>query len=180
MSGNSQTANYGGRQPDNTQNIKTFNIYDVGTATWVYKKLSNSNTTVITPSDQNKTVLIPKDLLVLGSINNPSDINLKNNIEQLDNNNNFNKLNPVSFKYKNDSQQKKHFGLIAQELETIYPELVSNNTGFKSVNYIELIPIILSQMKCMQQEIDKLKEELNERKKEDLNEIKQEELNKSI
>ena len=164
MSGNSQTANYGGRQPDNTQNIKTFNIYDVGTATWVYKKLSNSNTSVITPSNQNKTVMIPKDLLVLGSINNPSDINLKNNIEKIDNSQ-FEKLNPVSFQYKNDIQQKKHFGLIAQELETIYPELVTNNTGFKSVNYVELIPIILSQMKHMQQEIDKLKEELNEIKK---------------
>ena len=164
MSDNSQTANYGGRQPDNTQNIKTFNIYDVGTATWVYKKLSNSNTSVITPSNQNKTVMIPKDLLVLGSINNPSDINLKNNIEKIDNSQ-FEKLNPVSFQYKNDIQQKKHFGLIAQELETIYPELVTNNTGFKSVNYVELIPIILSQMKHMQQEIDKLKEELNEIKK---------------
>ena len=164
MSDNSQTANYGGRQPDNTQNIKTFNIYDVGTATWVYKKLSNSNTSVITPSNQNKTVMIPKDLLVLGSINNPSDINLKNNIEKIDNSQ-FEKLNPVSFQYKNDIQQKKHFGLIAQELETIYPELVTNNTGFKSVNYVELIPIILSQMKRMQQEIDKLKEELNEIKK---------------
>jgi len=163
MSGNSQTANYSGRQPDNTQNIKQFTTTDVGIANWIYKKLSNSNTSVITPSNQNKTVLIPKDLLVLGSINNPSDINLKNNIEQIDNNN-FNKLNPVSFEYKNDIQQKKHFGLIAQELEAIYPELVSNNTGFKSVNYIELIPIILSQMKYMQQEIDKLKEELNQNK----------------
>jgi hypothetical protein len=163
MSGNSQTANYSGRQPDNTQNIKQFTTTDVGIANWIYKKLLNSNTSVITPSNQNKTVLIPKDLLVLGSINNPSDINLKNNIQQIDNNN-FNKLNPVSFQYKNDIQQKKHFGLIAQELETIYPELVSNNTGFKSVNYIELIPIILSQMKCMQQEIDKLKEELNQNK----------------
>ena len=163
MSGNSQTANYSGRQPDNTQNIKQFTTTDVGIANWIYKKLSNSNTSVITPSNQNKTVLIPKDLLVLGSINNPSDINLKNNIQQIDNNN-FNKLNPVSFEYKNDIQQKKHFGLIAQELEAIYPELVSNNTGFKSVNYIELIPIILSQMKYMQQEIDKLKEELNQNK----------------
>jgi len=156
----SQTANYGGRQPDNTQNIKQFTTTATGLVDWIYKKLLNTNTQVITPADQNKTVMIPKDLLVLGSIINPSDINLKNNIEKIDNSI-FNKLNPISFKYKNDIQQKKHFGLIAQELETIYPELVSNNTGFKSVNYIELIPIILSQMKCMQQEIDKLKEELN-------------------
>jgi len=169
MSGNSQTANYGGRQPDNTQNIKQFTTTPYGIIDWVYKKISNTNVQVITPSVQTKTVMIPQDLLVLGSINNPSDINLKKNIQQIDNNNTFNKLNPVSFQYKNDIQQKKHFGLIAQELENIYPELVSNNTGFKSVNYIELIPIILSQMKCMQHEIDKLKEELNETKNEKLN-----------
>ena len=157
----SSTPNYSGRQGDNTQNIKQFvESPGYGTATWVYKRVSNYTSSVITPSDQNKTILIPKDLLVLGSINNPSDINLKNNIEKLDDNN-FEKLNPVTFQYKNDIQQKKHFGLIAQELETIYPELVSNINGHKSVNYIELIPIILSQMKRMQQEIDKLKEELN-------------------
>ena len=161
----SSTPNYSGRQGDNVQNIKQFvESPGYGTATWIYKNVSNYNVSVITPSDQNKTVFIPKDLLVLGSINNPSDINLKNNIEKL-HDNNFEKLNPVTFEYKNDIQQKKHFGLIAQELETIYPELVSNNSGYKCVNYIELIPIILSQMKRMQQEIDKLKEELNEIKK---------------
>jgi hypothetical protein len=43
----------------------------------------------------------------------------------------------------------------------LYPELVSNNElGFKTVNYIEIIPILLSQMKNMQHEIDKLKEEI--------------------
>ena len=106
--------------------------------------------------------MIPKDLLVLGSINNPSDINLKNNIEQIKSDTNILKdLNPVSFTFKDDDQNKKHFGFIAQELENLYPELVSNNElGFKTVNYIEMIPILLSQMKIMQHEIDKLKEEI--------------------
>jgi len=165
MSGNSQTANYGGRQPDNTQNIKQFITTTSGIVDWVYKKLSNTNIQVITPSDQNKTVMIPKDLLVLGSINNPSDINLKENIEKIDKlySNNIINLNPVTFQYKNDKTHKMHYGLIAQELETVYPELVSNNTtGFKTVNYIELIPIMLFQIKSMQQEINNLKEELNE------------------
>ena len=106
--------------------------------------------------------MIPKDLLVLGSINNPSDINLKNNIEQIKtDSNNLKNLNPVSFTFKDDEQNKKHFGFIAQELESLYPELVSNNElGFKTVNYIEIIPILLSQMKNMQMEIDKLKEDI--------------------
>jgi hypothetical protein len=158
----STTPNYSGRQGDNVQNIKQFVTSSVGVVDWIYKTLSGSIVKVITPYDQTKTVMIPKDLLVLGSINNPSDINLKNNIEQIKSDANILKnLNPVSFTFKDDDQNKKHFGFIAQELENLYPELVSNNElGFKTVNYIEIIPILLSQMKNMQHEIDKLKEEI--------------------
>ena len=158
----STTPNYSGRQGDNVQNIKQFVTSSVGVVDWIYKTLSGSIVKVITPYDQTKTVMIPKDLLVLGSINNPSDINLKNNIEQIKSDANILKnLNPVSFTFKDDDQNKKHYGFIAQELENLYPELVSNNElGFKTVNYIEIIPILLSQMKNMQHEIDKLKEEI--------------------
>ena len=156
----SSTPNYGGRQGDNVQNIKQFVSSGYGAVTWVYKKISNI--TVITPSDQTKTVLIPKDLIVLGGIHNPSDNILKENIETIDSTDLL-KLNPVKFQFKNDNKHKNHFGLIAQELETVYPELVSNNSiGFKTVNYIELIPILISQIKNMQKDIDTLKDELNE------------------
>ena len=160
----STTPNYGGRQGDNVQGIKQFVTSSVGVVDWIYKTIAGSTTKVITPYDQTKTVMIPKDLLVLGSINNPSDIILKDNIEQI-NSDDFNKLNPVSFTFKDDDKNKKHYGFIAQELETVYPELVTNTElGFKSVNYIEMIPILLSQMKNMQMEIDKLKEEIHKMK----------------
>ena len=162
----STTPNYSGRQGDNTQGIKQFVTSSAGVVEWIYKSIAISTTKVITPYDQTKTVMIPKDLLVLGSINNPSDITLKDNIAPI-NNDDFNKLNPVSFTFKDDEQHKKHYGFIAQELETVYPELVTDTEiGFKSVNYIELIPILLSQMKNMQMEIDKLKEEITKMKNE--------------
>jgi len=162
----STTPNYSGRQGDNTQNIKQFVTSAVGIINWVYKTIAGSTTKVITPYDQTKTVMIPKNLLVLGSINNPSDITLKDNIAPI-NNDDFNKLNPVSFTFKDDEKNKKHYGFIAQELETVYPELVTNTElGFKSVNYIEMIPILLSQMKNMQMDIDKLKEEIHKMKNE--------------
>ena len=162
----STTPNYSGRQGDNIQNIKQFVTSSAGIVNWIYKTIAGSTTQVITPYDQTKTVMIPKNLLVLGSINNPSDINLKDNIEKI-NIDDFNKLNPVSFTFKDDEQNKKHYGFIAQELETVYPELVTNTElGFKFVNYIEMIPILLSQMKNMQMEIDKLKEEIHKMKNE--------------
>ena len=56
-------------------------------------------------------------------------------------------------------QNKKHYGFIAQELENVYPELVSDSEmGFKTVNYIEMIPILLSQIQSMQMEINMLKD----------------------
>ena len=156
----STTPNYSGRQGDNIQNIKQFVTSSAGIVNWIYKTIAGSTTQVITPYDQTKTVMIPKNLLVLGSINNPSDITLKDNIGEI-NIDDFNKLNPVSFTFKDDEQHKKHYGFIAQELEKVYPELVTDNEiGFKSVNYIELIPILLSQMKNMQMEIDNLKEDI--------------------
>jgi hypothetical protein len=160
----STTPNYSGRQGDNIQNIKQFVTSTTGVVNWIYKQFKTSTTNpVITPYDQTKTVMIPRELLVLGVINNPSDINLKNNIEEI-NVENFKKINPVSFIFKDDDQNKRHFGVIAQELESVYPELVTDSEmGFKAVNYIELIPVMLAQMKNMQQEIDKLKEELKGR-----------------
>jgi hypothetical protein len=167
----SDVANYGGRQPDNYQNIKQFWVSDEYTVPWVYKKLSTtSNTSVITPSNTlnslyiSTSLTVNKNLTVNGTFSNPSDKNLKSNINSLDTNktDNLLKLNPVTYNYNNDSEQKQHFGLVAQEIEEFYPELVSNDffykdNFYKTVNYIELIPIMLSKIKNMQNEIDELK-----------------------
>jgi hypothetical protein len=41
----------------------------------------------------------------------------------------------------------------------LYPTLVKDNVlGYKTVNYIELIPLLVSKMQDMQKEIDELKE----------------------
>ena len=70
-------------------------------------------------------------------------------------------LEPVEYKLKSDTKNKKHYGLIAQDVEEIYPELISDsNLGFKTVNYMELIPLLLLKMKNMQKELDELKEQI--------------------
>jgi hypothetical protein len=143
---NATSSGFSGRQPDYVQNIKLFMSSPAyGVVNWIYKKLPTGST-VITPYDKTKTVMIPDDLLVLGAIINPSDMNLKKNIKNIDSSDLI-KLNPVTFQFKSDSHNKIHYGLIAQDVESIYPELVSNSpTGFKSVNYIELMPIMLAQI----------------------------------
>ncbi|MDR0698105.1 MAG: tail fiber domain-containing protein [Tannerella sp.] len=51
--------------------------------------------------------------------------------------------------------QKKHFGLIAQDLQDIYPDLVyENDNGYLSVNYTELIPLLIQSIKELKEEVD--------------------------
>jgi hypothetical protein len=48
--------------------------------------------------------------------------------------------------YEEDSpiMRNKHYGLIAQELQKIYPTLVTENQdGYLAVNYIEIIPLLV-------------------------------------
>jgi len=157
-------ANYGGRQPDNFQNTKQFIEGITGQAVWVYKRLLNG-TKVQTPANKKISVYIDSDLYVNGSIYNPSDIHLKDKIEPITENrcSDFNNLEPKEFIYKEDPT-KKHFGFIAQDVEKIYPELVKNSDlGYKTINYIEIIPLLVSKINSMQKEIDELKEKCNTR-----------------
>ena len=51
-----------------------------------------------------------------------------------------------------------HFGVIAQEVEKVAPQVVSeNNEGIKSVAYSELIPILIEAIKELSAEVDSLK-----------------------
>ena len=53
---------------------------------------------------------------------------------------------------------KRHFGFIAQELQQVYPDLVyEQDNGFLSVNYTELIPILVESIKELKAEVDELK-----------------------
>ena len=158
----STVTNYSVRQPYNQQGIKQFVTTIKNQAIWVYKRITTGDV-FITPADSKKNVLIKTDLIVEGSITNYSDITLKKNIEKISKENNENILNlePRIFTYKNDVKEQKHFGFIAQDVEKIYPNLVSNQAGYKSVNYIEIIPLLICKIKEMQDEISILKNNLN-------------------
>ncbi len=51
-------------------------------------------------------------------------------------------------------------GVLAQEFEKIYPELVSTDKdGYKAVNYAQLTPVLLEALKEQQAQIEALKSE---------------------
>ena len=53
-------------------------------------------------------------------------------------------LRPVTFAYKDDARAITHYGLIAEEVATVYPDLVTRTASgeVQTVKYQELIPMI--------------------------------------
>lgn len=61
---------------------------------------------------------------------------------------------------------KEHVGLIAQELQEVYPELVSEDQeGYLGIDYNGLIPILLEAIKEQQTTIEELADEVDKLKK---------------
>ena len=56
-------------------------------------------------------------------------------------------------------QSGYEYGVIAQEVQKEFPEIVKmGNDGYLTVDYIQLIPILIEAVKELKQEIDKLKQ----------------------
>lgn len=52
----------------------------------------------------------------------------------------------------------KHYGLSAQELQKMYPDLVKEGQdGYLAVNYVELVPILIRSIQELKAEVDELK-----------------------
>lgn len=91
---------------------------------------------------------------------NTSDRNLKKNIKAIKNGSDVLKLNPVSFNWK--ATGEKSYGLIAQEVEPVIPEIVhTNHDGMKTIEYVQLISLLISVVQNQQQQIDDINTRLN-------------------
>ena len=108
------------------------------------------------------------DIEYTGTLTDVSDRRLKENIEPLSTEHGslLNKIDQVkgySFTMKDDEKHRTEYGVIAQELEEIFPDLVhtaKDEIGTKSVNYVGLIAPMIEATKELKAENDSLKEEL--------------------
>ncbi len=125
-----------------------FNTASSGSATTV--KASSSKLTYNPSSGQVAAV----------DFNSTSDINLKENIQNLDNSiDTLNAINPVKFDWKETGETS--YGVIAQELEGVLPELVKQQGDHKSVSYMPLIAFLIDAVKTQQGEIEALKDSVS-------------------
>jgi len=95
-----------------------------------------------------------------------SDSRTKENVSSLTNSlAKINQLNPVKFSFTKDAlKTANHYGLIAQEVEQVIPEIVSNShfeqgniKDIKAVSYTEIVPILIKAIQELSVEVATLK-----------------------
>jgi hypothetical protein len=90
--------------------------------------------------------------------NSASDLTLKTNIQSISNPiDKILQINGVTFNWRESN--KPSVGIIAQEIEKVFPELV-NGENPKTVNYNGLIGLLIEAIKEQQIEINNLKDKL--------------------
>ena len=104
------------------------------------------------------TIKASDDIIAFAS----SDIELKNNIKPIDNP--LEKIKSISgnsFDWneeKQDIYKGKDYGVIAQEIEQILPELVvTRENGYKAVKYDKLVSLLIEGIKDLSKQVDELK-----------------------
>lgn len=113
------------------------------------------------------------NVMATGTLSGSSDSRLKTNINTLNSSlDNVLKLRGVTFNWKNATDNSKlQYGFIAQEVEEILPDLVgTDSNGYKTINYIGVIPVLTEAIKTQQEEIESLKSE-NEQLKSTLDQL---------
>ena len=108
----------------------------------------------------NTGTLLTSNSVSSGSFLYTSDRNLKTNIVPLQNSlSKVLQLQGVSFNWKNTGRTDD--GLIAQDVEKVFPELVSTDkSGSKSVEYGNLVGVLIEAIKEQQKQIDELKKQM--------------------
>jgi hypothetical protein len=75
-------------------------------------------------------------------------------------------VTPVYYRYNADPKASRHLGLLAQEVEKVYPECVQPTpSGHLGVVYQELIPVLLSAIKELTQRVAALEPKKLRKKK---------------
>ena len=135
---------------------------DTSTNSTFYPVFTETTSGTITASKVSTTKLTfnpSTGTLTATDLNSSSDISLKENVQTVENAvETVNSLRGVKFDWKEDGRTS--YGVIAQELEEVLPELVSSG-DLKTVNYNGLIGVLIQAVKELSAEVEDLKNKLS-------------------
>jgi len=138
-----------GAKPSTTNSAASFEIWHAGGLNNIFTIRGDGNATL------------------LGSLTQASDARLKKNVQQLSPVlQKIDQLKAYTYQWNNEAMdQQQQIGLLAQEVEKVFPMLVrTDDKGTKSVNYISLIPVLLSAIQELQQRVNILENKETDKK----------------
>jgi FtsZ-binding cell division protein ZapB len=97
------------------------------------------------------------------SFNSTSDYRIKENVVTLDGTYTVDNIRPVT--YINKKTQKQDIGVIAHELQEVYPFMVNGNKDdeeYQSVNYSALVPVLVNEIQGLKSQNKELAEKNKE------------------
>jgi trimeric autotransporter adhesin len=72
-------------------------------------------------------------------------------------------LRPVTFTYKSDDSNQKRYGLVAEEVYKLYPEIIvyDENGQIFTLDYMEIIPLLIKQIQVLEEKNILYQQQLN-------------------
>lgn len=136
--------------------IDADNLYSRGYLTAQYMLDANNNNYQVDPNGRTQLHDVYHD----GILQANSDARLKKNVQQItDSLDKIGKLRGVSFDWRQDTDIKdlstqRQIGMIAQEVESVIPELVNMSPlGYKGIDYSKLTSVLVEAIKEQQEQI---------------------------
>jgi hypothetical protein len=122
--------------------------------------LFNASVSIKGKLDVDKDVTFYNDLYVMGNIASYSDKNIKYNITKLESClESIERINGYRYN-RTDLSGQSQLGLIAQEVEINYPEIVFEKNEIKSINYSSFIAVLLECIKELNTKIEILENKI--------------------
>lgn len=105
---------------------------------------------------------ITNNFLVGGSITHYSDLKLKTNLVKLENSlNKINNINGYTYNRIDLNDDKIYMGLIAQEVEKEYPDIIEYTNDIRSINYQSFTAVLLNSIKELNIKVMELENKIN-------------------
>jgi len=122
-------------------------------------KFTANGASTLLHNNSEKLTTTTNGVTVTGTVTETSDIALKENIQPL--NNVLDKVKQLTgYQYNFKNSDKTSMGVIAQDVEKVFPELVQGEEGEKSLQYSGLVGALIESVKELSTKVDDLESKL--------------------